>query len=144
MGERFLFMVPHEEYRIYISTFDDDMIKKQCSLHLQQHPLLHQNPAISWFHITWSNSSIVGLRKQTNLQLFEFIFVEQCSSFLCGRPLERWIQFSHSCFSWHFIIDISHHACIRIIWDPGIIFGLIGFNFGGSKQHWRFIHKLRR
>ena len=67
---------------------------------------------------------VVGLRKQTNLQLFEFIFAEKCSSFLCGRPFERWIQFSHAWFSWHFIIDISHHACIRIIWDPGIIFGL--------------------
>ena len=29
---------------------------------------------IVWFHLTWSSSLIVGLRKQTNLQLFEFIF----------------------------------------------------------------------
>ena len=34
------------------------------------------DPGISWFHLTWSSSSIVGLRKKTNLQLFEFIFVE--------------------------------------------------------------------
>ena len=102
------------------------------------------DPCIAWFHLTWSNNSIVGLRKQTNLQLFEFIFAKQCSSFLFWRPFERWIQFSHAWFSWHFIIDISHHACIRIIWDPGIIFGLISFNFGGNKQHWRFSHQLRR
>ena len=51
------------------------------------------DPGIAWFYLTWSSSSIVGLRKQTNLQLFKFIFVEQCSSFLCGRPFERWIQF---------------------------------------------------
>ena len=102
------------------------------------------NPGIALFHLIWSSSSIVGLRKQTNLQLFEFIFVEKCSSFVCGRPFERQIQFSHALCSWNFIIDISHDACIRIIWDPGIIFGLIGFNFGGNKQHWRFIHHLRR
>jgi len=29
---------------------------------------------ISWFHLTWSSSLVVGLRKQTNLSLFEFIF----------------------------------------------------------------------
>ena len=98
---------------------------------------------IAWFHLTWSSSSIVCLRKKTNLQLFEFIFAEKCSSFLCRRPFERWIQFSHAWCSWNFIIDISHHACIRIIWDHGIIFGLIGFNFGGNKQHWRFSHHLR-
>ena len=43
-------------------------------------------PGIAWFHITWSSTSIVGLRKKTNLQLFEFIFAEQCSCFLCGVP----------------------------------------------------------
>ena len=41
MGERFLLIVPHEEYGIYISPFDDDMIREPYSLHLQQHPLLH-------------------------------------------------------------------------------------------------------
>ena len=25
------------------------------------------DPGIDWFHLTWSNSSIVGLRKKTNL-----------------------------------------------------------------------------
>ena len=40
------------------------------------------DPSIAWFHITWSSSSIVGLRKKTNLQLFEFIFAKQCSCFL--------------------------------------------------------------
>ena len=70
------------------------------------------DPGIAWFHLTWSSSLVVGLRKQTNLQLFEFIFADQCSSFLCGRPFERWIQFSHAWFSCHFIIEISHHACI--------------------------------
>ena len=34
------------------------------------------DPGIAWFHLTWSSISIVGLRKQTNLQLFEFIFAE--------------------------------------------------------------------
>ena len=29
---------------------------------------------ISWFHLTWNSSLVVGLRKQTNLSLFEFIF----------------------------------------------------------------------
>ena len=59
---------------------------------------------IALFHLTWSSSLVVGLRKQTNLQLFEFIFAEKCSIFLCGRPFGRWIQFSHSWFSWNFII----------------------------------------
>ena len=40
---------------------------------------------IVWFHLTWSSSSSVGLRKQTNLQLFEFIFAEKCSCFLFGE-----------------------------------------------------------
>ena len=50
--------------------------------------------------------------------------------------------------------DIILHACVyglhgdlltwRIIWDLGIIFGFIGFNCGGTKQHWRLIHQLRR
>ena len=34
------------------------------------------DPGIAWFHLTWSSSSIVGLRKQINLHLFEFIFAE--------------------------------------------------------------------
>ena len=29
----FFYIVPHEEYGIYISPFDDDMIKKPCYLH---------------------------------------------------------------------------------------------------------------
>ena len=37
----FFFIVPHEEYGIYSSPFDDDMINEPYSLHLQQHPLLH-------------------------------------------------------------------------------------------------------
>ena len=41
MGERFFFIVPHEEYGIYISPFDHDMIIEPCYLHLQQNPLLH-------------------------------------------------------------------------------------------------------
>ena len=101
------------------------------------------DPGIALFHLTWSRSSIVGLRNKTNLQSFEFIFAEKCSNFLCGRPFERWIQFSHAWCSWNFIIDISYHACIKIIWDLGIIFCLIGFNCGDNKQHWRFIHHLR-
>ena len=32
------------------------------------------DPIISWFHLTWSSSLVVGLRNKTNLQLFEFIF----------------------------------------------------------------------
>ena len=32
------------------------------------------DPGIAWFHLTWSSSLVVGLRKKTNLQLFEFIF----------------------------------------------------------------------
>ena len=35
------FMVPHEKYTIYISPFDDDIIRAPSSLHLQQHPWLH-------------------------------------------------------------------------------------------------------
>ena len=46
---------------------------------------------IAWFHLTLSRSSIVGFRTQTNLQLFELIFAELCSCFLCGIPFERWI-----------------------------------------------------
>ena len=34
-------MVPHEEYGIYISPFDDEMIRGPYFLHFQQHPLLH-------------------------------------------------------------------------------------------------------
>ena len=37
----FFFIVPHEEYGIYISPFDDDIIRAPCYLHLQQDPLLH-------------------------------------------------------------------------------------------------------
>ena len=33
-------MVPHEEYGLSISPFDDDMIREPYSLQLQQHPLL--------------------------------------------------------------------------------------------------------
>ena len=102
------------------------------------------DPGIYVFHITWTSSSIVGLRQLTNLQLFEFILVEKWSYFLCGVTFEKCIQFSHAWCSWNLIIDISQHPCIRIIWYPRIIFGLIGFNFGGSKQHWRFIHHLIR
>ena len=31
----FFFMVPHEEYGLYISPFDDDVIIEPCSLHFQ-------------------------------------------------------------------------------------------------------------
>ena len=41
MGERFPFIVPHEEYGIFISPFDDDMNGVSSYLHLQQNPLLH-------------------------------------------------------------------------------------------------------
>ena len=37
----FFFIVTHEEYGIYISPFDDDIIREPYSLHLQQHPFLH-------------------------------------------------------------------------------------------------------
>ena len=37
----FFLMVPHEEYGLSISPFDNDMIREPYSLHLQQHPLLH-------------------------------------------------------------------------------------------------------
>ena len=37
----FFFIVPHQEYGIYISPFDDDMIREPYYLHLQQHHLLH-------------------------------------------------------------------------------------------------------
>ena len=37
----FFFMVPHEEYGIPISYFDDDMTRVTSYLHLQKHPLLH-------------------------------------------------------------------------------------------------------
>ena len=65
------------------------------------------DPGIALFHLAWSSSLIVGLRKQTNLQLFEFIFVEKCSCFICGVHIKRWIKFSHAWFSWHLILDIS-------------------------------------
>ena len=35
------FIMPHEEYGIYISPFDDGMITDQYYLHFQQHPFLH-------------------------------------------------------------------------------------------------------
>ena len=36
------FIVPHEEYGIYISPFDDDIIiEPSYFIHFQQHPLLH-------------------------------------------------------------------------------------------------------
>ena len=35
------FMVPHEEYGIYISPFDDVMIRDQYYLHLKKNSLLH-------------------------------------------------------------------------------------------------------
>ena len=35
------FMMPHEEYGISISPFDDDMIREPYYLHLQNHPFLH-------------------------------------------------------------------------------------------------------
>ena len=34
-------MVSHEEYRLPISPFDDDMTRVPISLHFQQHPFLH-------------------------------------------------------------------------------------------------------
>ena len=34
-------MVPHEEYGLPISPFDDEMIRIPYYLNLQQHPLLH-------------------------------------------------------------------------------------------------------
>ena len=34
------FMVPHEEYKISISPFDDGMIRETSYLHLQQHPFV--------------------------------------------------------------------------------------------------------
>ena len=37
----FFYMVLHEEYELYISHFDDDMIREPYYLHLQQNPLLH-------------------------------------------------------------------------------------------------------
>ena len=36
----FFLMVPHEEYELHISLFDDDMTRVPSCLHLQQHPLL--------------------------------------------------------------------------------------------------------
>ena len=36
----FFFMVPHEEYGLYVSPFDDDMIREPYSLQLKHHPLL--------------------------------------------------------------------------------------------------------
>ena len=97
------------------------------------------NPSNAWFQFTWRSSLIIGLREKTNLQLFEFIFVEMCSNFLYGRPFEIWIQFSHPWCSWHFIVDISHNACIMIIWGLGIIFGLISVNFWGQQAVWEII-----
>ena len=41
MGERVIFMVPHEEYGTPRFTFYDDMVGEHSYLHLQQHPLLH-------------------------------------------------------------------------------------------------------
>ena len=102
------------------------------------------DPGIAWFHLTWSSSLVVGLRKQTNLQLFEFMFVEQCSIFLCGIPFEGWIQFSHAWFSWNFIIEISHHACISIIWDPQIIFGLTWFQLWGQQAALKIYSPLEK
>ena len=37
----FFFMVPHEEYGLTISPFDDDITIVPSYLRLQQHPLLH-------------------------------------------------------------------------------------------------------
>ena len=37
----FFFIVPHEGYGIYISPFDDEMIRGPSYLNLQQHTLLH-------------------------------------------------------------------------------------------------------
>ena len=37
----FFFMVPREEYGIYICPFDHDMIREPFYLHLQKNPLLY-------------------------------------------------------------------------------------------------------
>ena len=41
MGERFIFIVPHEEYGISISPFDDDMIREPYYLNIHHNYLLH-------------------------------------------------------------------------------------------------------
>ena len=56
----FFFMVPHEEYGIYISPFDYDMIKEPYYLHFQQHPLLH-----------YDDTHIHGCTYDVNLSHFE-------------------------------------------------------------------------
>ena len=39
MGERFFLMVQHEEYGLYISPFNDDMIIEPNYLHVQHNPI---------------------------------------------------------------------------------------------------------
>ena len=96
------------------------------------------DPGIAWFHLTWSSSLVVGLRKE-NQPLVSSVPVSYV-----GDILRDGFNFHMLGFHGTVIIDISHHACVGIIWDPGIIFGLIGFNCGGNKKHWRFIHHLRK
>ena len=51
------------------------------------------DPGIAWFPLTWSSSLVIGLRKQTNLQLFEFIFAEQFSVSYVGDLLRDGFNF---------------------------------------------------
>ena len=59
----FFFIVPHEDYGIPISPFDDDMIKEQYYLHLKKNPLLHYDD----IHL---HGCIYGIHLETH----EFLF----------------------------------------------------------------------
>ena len=48
---------------------------------------------IALFRLAWGSSPIAGLRKQTNLQLFEFILAEKCSYFLVEYLLRYGFNF---------------------------------------------------
>ena len=83
---------PHDDLLAWIyKHFHDSLMRYLIDVHLYDvvmcfHDLYfvlmmsgrvqykQRDPGIAWFHLTWSNNSIVGLRKQTYLQLFEFIF----------------------------------------------------------------------
>ena len=222
MGERFLFfIVPHEEYKISISRFYDEIIREPSSLHLQQHPLspyddthphgctygiplshlethdfhcslpspfdVGGSSSHTWvkIHIIEGNfcwnrhtmlfhddihihecideTSVSHLKSPCFIcSLFGSIFVGISSFTSCmNEQMADYIDADYIIWEKHYgtwdpnlchrgRYDIILHACVygihgdlltwSIIWDPGIIFCFIGFNCGGNKQHWRFIH----
>ena len=137
-------MVPHEEYETSISPFDDDMIREPYYLHFQQHSLSHYDD-------THPHGCTYGI-PLIHLETHDFHCSFPSPFDVGGNPSHTWVKIHM--IKGHYIYDIILHAFLyglrgdlltwRIIWDLGIIFCFIGFNYGGNKQHWRVIHHLRR